>query len=419
MSFLLMTKTAAPSAPAANKVMPYVDTADRRVKAIDENGVISLMVANGNRHQNVLRNGGLRIQQRVAAASTAIPALSTSTRAGQVADGWAVTASVASNLNWAQIDSNAAPETGLLARYYGSIIASTAGKKVMFSQFIPHSDMAHLRGQRVRVSIKTNQKVGAGQTYHLGLLQLNAAGTVDTSPAFLTGAWSVTTGVDPAWGTNLAPIAPDASPTGENGAVSGNWLNVMSLVTTWQRSSACFTVPSTAKNLVVVLFSDATGGTTDNLSVAEAQLTLGLEIVDFVDSSLAAELFRCQQFFSKSFPLGVVPAASLSEATAGSGVTALLAKAGSGTALGSQITVQFPVQMFKAPTVTLFTPTAAGALVFRLTGTTPAVQGATAIRASSTTDRGCVVTATNEATANGTVGDLVAVHYTADAEFNL
>lgn len=418
MSNVLMTKGAAPSAPAANKVYIYVDTADRRVKSIDENGVINTLSESNNGGMNILCNGGFRVQQRVATASTAIAGISTTTRAGVVADRWSVTASVASNLNWAQIDSSGTPEANLLSRYYGSIISSTAGKKVMISQFVIHSDMAHLRGLKVRVSVKINQKVGsAGQTYRLGLLYLTAAGTVDTSPAFLTGAWSTSTGVDPAWGTNLTAIAPDASPSGENGTITGSYLNILGSAA-WVRSSAVFTVPSTAKNLVAVLFADATGGTTDNLSVAEFQITLGTDLMDFTEIPLTDEVLRCQRFFCKSFPLTVVPAASVSEATGGSGATGILGKSGSGTALGSQISVQFPVQMWKTPTtVTLFTPTAAGAVVFRLSGTSPLSQGTTAIRTSSTTDRGCVVTATNEATTNGAVGDLVGVHYTADAEF--
>lgn len=132
-----------------------------------------------------------------------------------------------------------------------------------------------------------------------------------------------------------------------------------------------------------------------------------------VPAPLAEDLIRCQRRFCKSFPLTVVPAASVSEASGGSGVDGIIGKAGA-TALAAQIAIQFPVQMWKTPTVTYFTPTAAGAQAFRLSGTTPAAQTATASRASSTTDRGVVCTATGDA--NGAVGDLVGVHYTADAE---
>lgn len=409
---LLITKKAAPATPAANKSMLYIDTADNKIKQIDPNGVINTLPQDGLRDRNIITNGGFTIQQRLTAASSAITGISTTTRAGQVADRWAVTASVAANLNWAQIDTAAAVETGLLARYYGSIIKSTAVKKVMLSQFIINSEMAHLRGQKVRLSVKTNIKVGNAQTLKLGLLQLSAAGTVDVCPAFLSGAWSVSAGTDPAWGTNIAAIAPDASPSAENGTISGSYLNISALQTTWLRSSCVFTVPSNAKNLVVVLFSDDSGGATDNISIAELQLTQGPEIVDYVEPPLAEMLIRCQRFFCKSFPLTVVPAASVAVATGGNGETGMIMKAGA-VALASAIQIRFPIRMWRTPTLTLFTPVAAGAVPYRINGTGPAVQ--TTVATTGLLDMGAVVTSTGDAA--GAVGDLVGLHYTAEAEF--
>lgn len=413
MAELDLTAIAAASiaTPSSGMVAVFADNADRKLKTKDDQGVVSLLVNNG-RDRSLLTNGGFIIQQRVATASTLIPAMTTSTRAGQVADRWAVTTSVATNLNWAQIDTQNSPETPA-ARYYGSIIASTAGKKVMISQVLINSEMAHVRGQKVRVSIRINQKVGAAQTYKLGLLYLTSSGTVDVMPAFLTGAWSAVTGTDPAWGTNLTAIVPDAVPV-ENGTVTGSYLNITSPVTSWQRSSAVFSIPSTAKNLVFVLFSDATGGTTDNLSVTEAQITQGADLVDYQEPPLAESLLRCQRFFCKSFPLTVVPAASVAEATGGSGATGLIGKAGA-TALAANYSIVFPIVMWKVPTITYFTPTAAGAQCWRFSGAAAAALTATATRASSITDRAVVVTATGEA--GGAVGDLVGVHYTAEAEF--
>jgi len=412
MSYETFTKSATPSTPATDKATIFVDTADRKLKMIDDRGVISTLNNDGLQDRNLITNGGFSIQQRVAVASTAIPAVSTTTRAGQVADRWAVTTSVASNLNWQQVDTSGAPETGLTSRYYGSIISSTAGKKVMLSQWIINAEMAHVRGLKVRVSLKHNQKVGSGQTYKLGLLQLTSSGTVDTSPAFLTGAWSASSGTDPAWGTNLSPIAPNASPTPENGTINGNFLEVTTVSATWARSSAVFTVPSNAKNLVVVFFSNATGGTTDNISIAEVQVTQGPDIVDFKAPPIAEELIRCQRFFCKSFPLTVVPAASVAVATGGNGETGMIMRAGA-TALASAIQIRFPVRMWKTPTLTLFTPVGAGAVPYRINGTTPAVQ--TTPATTGLLDMGAVVTSTGDAA--GVVGDLVGVHYTAEAEF--
>jgi hypothetical protein len=412
--FSLATQTV--PTPVAGNVIVYPDSADKRAKAIDENGVISILNNDGLQDRNTLINGDFRILQRVLAASTAIAGISTTTRVGQVADQWAVTASVASNLNFQQVDTAGAAEAGLNSRYYASIISASAGKKVMLSQIIINADMAYHRGKKVRVSVKVKQKVGAAQNYRLGLLQLTASGTVDVCPAFLQSAWSVTTGVDPVWGTNLVPIVPDNPPLGENGTIAGNWL-VIATTSGWVRSSAVFSIPTDAKNLVVVLFSDATGASTDNISIAEAQLTQGPDIVDWVSPPLTEELLKCQQFFCKSFPMAIVPAVSVTVANGGYGASSIQAKTGSGAVNGCFIPIQFPVPMWKVPAITLYTPTAAGALVYRHTGATPAVQGATTIQANATTEKGTIITCTNEATANGVVGDLMSIHYSAEAGF--
>jgi hypothetical protein len=268
--------------------------------------------------------------------------------------------------------------------------------------------MAHLRGKKVRVSIKHNQKVGSGQTYKLGLLQLQVAGTVDVSPAFLTGAWSTTTGVDPAWGTNLAAITPDASPTGEGGTITGAYLNVTTVATTWTKSSCVFTIPTNAKNLVFVFFSDATGGTTDNISISEAQVTEGPDLVDFVPEPLTYELLRCQRFFCKSFAQTTVPVQNGGVVGC---ITSIAGKAGA-TALAGKIWCQFPVVMWKSPTVVGFCPTEASAQVDRIDGTTPIAHTATAQLHLG--DNGVFFTSTG--TTNTAVGDTIAIQYTADAE---
>lgn len=405
-----MTKGDAPSTPASNKVEIFIDN-NNRTCSIDDKGVISVFNHNGLDERNILVNGGFGVQQKVAVASTAIAGISATTRGGVVADAWSVTSSVASNLNWQQVDTGSAPEIGLNSRYYGSIISATAGKKVMLSQWILNEDMRHLVGRKVRLSIKHNQKAGLAQNFKLGLLQLTSAGTIDTSPAFLSGAWSATTGVDPAWNTNIAAITPDASPTGENGTVSGNYLNIVTVANTWTRSSCVFTVPTNAKNLIMVFFADATGGVTDNVSIAEAQVTLGADLVDYLEPLFSENINRCLRRYCKSFPLTTVPAASIAVATAGNGVTGIIGKAGA-TALACYIKIQFPVRMFKAPAVTLFTPVGAGAVPYRISGTTPAVQ--TTAAQTGVMDYGLVVSATGDV--NGAIGDLVGVHYTASAE---
>jgi len=410
MSQLLLNATSNPGTPATNKAGLFYDSADQKVKVAKDLGYTITLSNDGMQDRNVLDNGGMAVQQKVAAASTAIAGISTTTRAGVVADRFAVTASVASNLNWAQIDTATTLETGLTSRYYGSIISASAGKKVMISQWLENMQMVGLRGYQVRLSVKTSQKVGTtGQKYRLGLLYLTAGGTTDTCPTFLTGAWSVTTAVDPAFAATLLPITPDAN-TPENGTITGNYLDILTTVA-WQKSSCTFTIPATAKNLMVVLFADATGGTTDNFSVSEFALTKGPELVSYERPPFAEELIRCQRWYSKSFPYAVVPAAAVAVATGGTGIAGIIGKAAA-TALAVKIPIRFPVQMRATPTITLFTPVGAGAVPYRIDGTTPAVQ--TAVAQVGPTDSGVTVTATGDA--SGAVGDLVGVHFTASCE---
>jgi hypothetical protein len=415
---LIQTKKGRPGKQSANKTAIFVDN-NNRASTVDDKGVLSVLAACGIRSRNVLDNGGFQIQQKIPVASTAIAGISTATRAGVVADRWAVTTSTASNLNWQQVDTIAAPETGLNSRYYGQIIKSSAAKKIMLSQFIVGSDTADLRGKRVRASVKINQKVGAAQDYRLGIIQLNSLATVDSPPAFLSGAFSATTDVDPAWGTNTAPvnIVPQATIDPENGTIVGNFLNCVSTPSVWTKHSVCFDIPNDCKNLYFVLFSNAIGGTTDNLAVAEFLLTEGEEIFDYTEPPFQYTLARCQLFYTKSFPLAVVPAASIAAATGGLGAPGTVLRTGSGTANACLVNVRFTQRMFRTPTVSLFSPVGAGVVMYRHTGTTPALQGTTAIVANSTTDMGFSALATNEATTNGAIGDVVGLHYAASAEF--
>ena len=123
------------------------------------------------------------------------------------------------------------------------------------------------------------------------------------------------------------------------------------------------------------------------------------------------EFNRLQRYYCKSFPVLTAPAASLSVAAAGAGEVGVVARAGA-LALADTIPIYFPIVMRGVPVVTLYTPVGAGAVPYRINGTTPAVQ--TAVAQLGLTERGLVVTATGDAA--GAIGDLVGVHYTADAE---
>lgn len=407
MAELDLTNIAAASiaTPAAGVVAVFSDTADKRLKMKDENGVLSALTNSGLQDRNIITNGGFAIQQRVATASTAIPSVSATTRAGQVADRWAVTVGNVTTPSWAQIDTSAANEALLLSRYYGKITQATNAAKFILSQFITNTEMMHLRGQKVRLSCKLKQFAGSNAVYRLGLLQLAAAGTVDTSPTFISAIGGAS--VEPTWGTNLLAITPDAAPTGENGTITGVALSVTS-TTGWVRSSCVFTVPTDAKNLVVVIYRDTIGAASDAVGIAEVQLTQGADLVDFVQPPLGEQMMRCQRFFYKTFSYATVPVTN-------AGVTTGCVKwnAGvAGAAAGTWSTHQFAVEMFKIPTVTLFNPAVANAQV-RQIGSTPA--DCTSSSASEITTHSAAFTCTP--TVNAVIGTSLGVHFTADAEF--
>jgi hypothetical protein len=263
--------------------------------------------------------------------------------------------------------------------------------------------MMHLRGQKVRCSVKLKQLVGSNQTYKLGLLQLTSAGTTDTSPTFISAIGA--SGVNPTWGTNLSAITPDASPTGENGTINGSFLEITSTAA-WVRSSCVFTIPTDCKNLVWVLIKDATGGTTDSVGIAECQMTQGPEIIDFVQPPLSEELYRCERFFQKTFAVATVPAQNIGLNTGELKWTKVVAGATAGRAQWT-----FRTRMWTTPaTITFFNPAAANAQVRDQTNSVDC----SATTAVGTTD--CQVGITYTGNAATVAEGLMSVHITADAE---
>jgi hypothetical protein len=407
MSYLTLTKGSAPASPAANKSALFVDTADNKPKIIDESGVVSVVTLDGWRDRNVLYNPALEFWQRQAPGSAA----TYSNVGGRVygPDRWWTSNETASTTA-IRVDTESAKEAGLGTRFYATLTKITNTGKVAFGQTLGATTIMQCRGNKVRLQFML--KTSAPLTLRMGLVQLAAAGTVDTVPisagTFIT-AWGANS-VDPTLGTNLARITPDAG-SADGGTISGDAMSC-ACTTSWKRFSCVFTVPETAHNLVPMVWTDGQFTAAQTLSFSEVGLYEGAEIrTNFVPYASALEILRCQRYYSKSFNLGTLPAASLTEANEGGFAKGIISKAAA-TALACVIPIRYPVVMRAAPTVTLYTPIGAGAVPYRITGTTPAVQTAVAQRSPS--DSGTTVTATGDA--NGAVGDYIGVHWTAEAE---
>jgi hypothetical protein len=394
-----MTAGSTPNTPPALQHEIYPDSADGRLKQIDPQGVRHILTPCGWRDNNVIINGEFDYAQRQA-PGTLTTYSNTSGRA-YGADRWGMTNENAS-IQYQRVDSIGAPETGLQARFYGKFKKLTSAGKMVVSQGIESGQMAHLRGRRVRVQAKMRFTVAASMTARLGLLYLTSAGTVDVLPATFVSAFGAV-GTDPTWGTNLTALTPVSA---DGGSVSGLGINCV-LTAAWVRYSATFDVPASCKNLIPVIWTNGQPAANDELNVTEVGLYDGEEIREWMPRSQAEQLLLCQRYYVKSFGVDVLPAQNVGvnsgEARSVAGKAGAVANAG-------YLPVEFPVTLFKSPTVTVFNPAAANALARNITGA--ADMGATAIVGTTASD--FYINATGVAAT--AVGDLIAIHYTADAE---
>lgn len=399
-----VTKQAAPATQAANKSEMYFDTADNRWKAIDEFGETH-QISETQTARNYLVNGGFDIAQRqVPITLTSYAATADRTYAF---DRWALSIQT-SSLQAQQVDTIATPVAGITAPNYMRLLQITGAGKFMLSQVVEGNAGAPLRGRTVRVQFKAKRAVSA-LTVRMALIELSSAGTVDTITNPITTAWGANS-TDPTLGANLAKVAPVTGSV-ENGSIVNGAAQFV-LGTTFLRYGANFALTSTAKNYIVAIWSDSQLAISDDFWITEAGLYDLMIPQDWAIDPLDQILLGCQRFYEKSFPLLLLPAASVAVATGGTGRTGIIGKAGA-TALAAHIPIVYLVRKRTVtPTVTLFTPVNAGAVPMRIDGTTPAVQ--TAVAQVGPTDLGVTVTATGDAA--GAVGDLVGVHFTASAE---
>lgn len=393
-----------PTAPTTGKKNMYMDTADRRIKFIDEKGIIS--APGDSALKNWLANSGFWWAQRQVPAT--LTTYSVVNGRIYAADCWFVGNENAS-VQYQRVDTGASPETGLQSRYYGRIKKLTSAGKMYIGQPLLHNDSTQLRGRVVRFQCKLRCSVASSMNVRLGLMQLNSSGTADTIPntanLFFTAAGAA--GTDPTPGANLAYIAPKSSVTPEGGAINGNAMDC-ALTTSWQTFSACFDVPTNYKNLIPIVWTNGLPAANDEMNISEASLTDGYERQDWSPWDWHSEFSRILPHYVKTFAVETAPATNAGVTTGC--LRAILGKAAA-TALAAQFQWRFPINMWKAPaTVVLYNPGAANAQVRQIGGTAADL---TASASANITEQSVDVTATGAA--GGTVGDQVGIHLSAEA----
>lgn len=399
MSFGSFYEGAAPATPPAGRATVYVATGGEPHIVASTGADVNLTP---NRKFNWVRNGGFWFAQRQAPGT--LTTYSATAGRAITADGFGVTNENAS-VQFRRVDTASAPETNLAGRFYGEFTKITSTGKIVVSQVIEGTDTGVLRGSTVRVQVKL-KAVTTNLNVRIGLAQLTSAGTMDTMPATFVSAF----GTNPTLGTNLSYLTPKTGVNGEiagvSTAVTGNVLVVPAVTTGWTRAGLVFDVPTDAKNLVVVIYSEGQIAAAAGFAVGEVTLTDGMAIQDWAPTSIAQELVRVQRYYSKSFGVDTAPAQNAGLAGVWRGYVN-----GAGIVAGEILGIRFPVTMrVSSYTITFYNPSAANAFARN----TAAANDATATASANPGDAGTDVTFTG--IVGWVVGQSVAVHYTADAE---
>jgi hypothetical protein len=353
-----------------------------------------------NARPNFIRNAGMWFAQRQPPGTATT--YSNLTGRALSADGWGITNENAS-MTFQRIDTSGAVETGYQNRYYGQFLKITSNGKFCVSQVIEGVDSMLLRNRVVRLQAMMKGAGGGTPTIKFGLLELQNAGTIDAPPATFISAFGGGA-TNPTFGTNLAFLTAQASP-GDNVSISSNVASAV-LTGSWQRFGMAATVSTNAKNLIPVFFVDSQITATQGFSLGQVILCDGPEIQDWSPQPYAQELVRVRRFYQKSFNVDAGPATNAGINTGE--VKGVAGKAGA-VANAGFVSARFDVPLRTGGGTTLYNPGAANALMRNITG--GADLGATAVTHNQNSE--ITIGATGVAQA---VGDLVAIHFTSDAE---
>lgn len=400
MSDLRLVEIADPSTPAAGYGKLYLGE-DGRLRLMTSDGLIALLAGRDVR-ENVIINGGFDFGMRQ--VLTTLTTYSNTSGRSYGPDRWGMTNENAS-IQFAGVDtSGASALSGLRSRYYGKFKKITSAGKFVVSQVIEGGNMMPLRGRQVTLQMKLRYAVAGSMTVRIALLYLTTSGTIDQLPVTFVSAFGAA-GTDPTWGTNLTAIAPDAA-IGD-GTISGNGITCV-LTSAFLNYGGVFTVPDSAKNLVVVVFTNGQPAANDELHVGEAGLYDGVTEQDWCPRSAANELLLCQRYYQKTFNVNVAPAQNVG---AGTGEIRFIAgKAGAAAEMGYW-SLRVPLRSGgSGATYTTYNPAAVNAQVRDFT----AAADCTAASASTPSTENVLITCTGAA---GTaVGNALGVHLTIDAE---
>lgn len=266
-----------------------------------------------------------------------------------------------------------------------------SGNNNKFGIFCPieNKDVLDLRSgtSSIRVPLKAT---AALTNIKIGILQWTS--TADAISVTPIAAWGNA-------GVNPTPIA--------NWAFA-NTPASQSVTTAWADYAITgISISASATNIGIFIWSDdkTNTQTTDILRVggyvtlAQGSVAPAAQVAPF-----DAELRKCQRYFFKTFPQATAPAANL-----GAGVGGQFQWASVNASISFGATLVFPVLMRSNPSITLYSPGAAGAEAFNFTGSL----ACTASAAGNARPNSVHLIATDNA--GGGQGNTIGLHITANA----
>jgi hypothetical protein len=323
--------------------------------------------------ENILINGGFDFAQRQVPAT-----LTTIADNAKGPDRWRSTRENAA-LQYQRVDALA--ETGIVSRYYGKYRKITNAGKIHIGQTVRGVDTAALRGKTVTFQIFMSSN--AARTMRMGIIQLQNAGTMDSSPATLVTAFGAD-GTDPTLGANLAVVTVESK----------------SVTTAWQLFKVSATIPSDCKNMMMAIWSDSDFAVSDEINIAQADAFVGVASRLWSPRKYMADLALAKKEYRKSIGIDSAP---------GSGGQNGYANWLSNSTSQVRGYISFDT-MHRAPTVT---PYSFNGTINKISNLAGADIGTT-VTALVTTAEGMGVL--SDSGAGLTAATLYLFHYTADAD---
>ena len=272
--------------------------------------------------RNFVDNGAMTVQQRGTAAVTCA-ANSAATVTAYGADRWLCDANVGSGAGQMQIaTATPTPPLGFSAETKLWRNSGALTQPVCAWQAIPTSEAVELQGQQVTLSAYMQALAGLAADNGNAATLVILTGT-GTDEKFLGTSWTASPAITPAW-------------TGIATTLSSN----VTLTTSWARYQATAFIPNTATEIAVgVCFTPtATGaGATDGFAFTGVQLEQGATAGVYEQRKITDETARAQRYY---WALNE-PAADVCQ---GAGYST--------STTAARISIQNPVTMRAAPTVT-------------------------------------------------------------------